>query len=284
MSTTRLTRLAPAKINLFLHITGRRESGYHDLQTVFQFLDYADILDFSVRDDARIVLQDPIAGVDASDDLVVRSAHALRQYTDYQGGVTIQRKKRLPIGGGLGGGSSNAATTLVALNTLWDLRLADKDLLAIALQLGADVPVFVHGRACWAEGVGEKFTEIDLPEPVYLVLAPPVQVSTAKIFGDPDLTRNCSPITIRDFLGGTGQNVFEPVVRSRYPAVDKALVWLETHAGNKPAMSGTGGCVFVRCENHEEALNLLGDTCQNKDGMLGFVARGCNRSPLFSKQ
>ena len=292
MISTRITRAAPAKLNLFLHITGQRADGYHDLQTVFQFLDRADLLHFTSRDDGQVVLADPLPGVAQDDDLVCKAADLLRSCvnaentgTKFAGespGATIHREKVLPIGGGLGGGSSNAATTLVALNELWNLQLSQQRLLHLALKIGADVPVFVHGRACWAEGVGENFTEIQLPEPVYLILTPPVSVSTAKVFCSEELTRNCSPITIRDFLDGTGRNVFEPVVRALYPVIGETLDWLEKNADFPAAMSGTGSCVFVRCKNQKEALNLLGSLRQDgPKNVSGFVARGKNRSPLY---
>lgn len=275
---------SPAKLNLFLHITGQRDNGYHELQTVFQFLDYGDTLRFSPRDDNQILLRDPIPGLAAEDDLIVKAARALHSYTNCDKGVTVEREKCLPIGAGLGGGSSNAATALVALNRLWDLQLSQTTLKRIGLKLGADVPVFVHGEACWAEGLGEQFSVVDLAEPWYLVLIPNVQVSTAELFAAPDLTRNCSPITIRDFLDGAGGNVFEPLVRARYPAVDTVFSWLETHALFSPALSGTGGCVFVRCENQEEALNLLDGAREDRaagEGVLGFAAIGRNRSTLY---
>ena len=198
---------APAKINLFLHITGQRDDGYHELQTAFQFLDVADSLQFRVQDDPDITLLTPITGVADKDNLVVRAAHALQQYANVSKGVQISLEKGLPMGGGLGGGSSNAATTLVALNDLWQCGLSVDTLATLGLSLGADVPVFIHGTAAWAEGVGEKLTAISPPEPWYIVIAPDCHVSTAEVFSSQELTRDCEPITISRFLSGEGRNV-----------------------------------------------------------------------------
>ena len=287
-----IQRSAPAKLNLFLHITGRRSDGYHELQTIFQFLDFGDTLTFEKRADADIVLARPLPGVPVESDLVYRAASLLRNTAEAGRsicGMTISVEKKLPMGGGLGGGSSNAATTLVALNELWELGQGPDSLAAIGLQLGADVPVFVHGRACWAEGVGESFTDIDLPEPWFVVLCPDVAVSTAEIFNASELTRNSSPITIRDFLEGAGRNVCEDVVRTRYPEVDVALECLErestrSNSSGYARMTGTGACVFASCSSREAAVELL-DICRSRlsDRMKvdGFVAKGLNQSPLY---
>lgn len=269
---------APAKLNLFLHITGRRADGYHLLQSVFQFLDYADELSFALRQDGRVRRVDALAGVAELDDLTVRAARALQQFSGTAQGVDIRLHKRLPMGGGLGGGSSDAATTLVALNRLWGLGLSVDQLAALGLALGADVPVFVHGQAAWAEGVGERLTPIDLPEPWFVVIIPPCQVSTAEIFAAPELTRAAQSIKIPAFLDGQGSNVCEAVVRKRYPEVDKALNWLARYSQSR--MSGTGACVFAPFAEEADAGRVL----QQLPGPWhGVVAKGLNRSPLLDR-
>jgi len=269
---------APAKLNLFLHITGRREDGYHLLQTVFQFLDYGDQLHFSPRTDGMIRRLNNLPGVPDDDDLVVRAARLLQDVSGCTQGVDIHVDKFLPMGGGLGGGSSDAATTLVALNRLWSLNLSTSLLANLGLQLGADVPVFVHGHAAWAEGVGEKLTDVELPEPWFLVLVPSVQVPTSEIFNAPELTRDCPPITIRDFLGGQGGNVCQALVANRYPEVAEALAWLGKYG--KAVMTGTGACVFAAFEQEARARKVF---AARPDGWQGFVAKGCNRSPLMQR-
>ena len=270
---------APAKINLFLHVTGRKPDGYHLLQTVFQFLDYCDQLQFTLRDDEEISRIGNYSGIPPEQDLVVRAASALRQSVDKKlPGVAIQVNKSLPMGGGLGGGSSNAATTLVALNTLWGLHLTENELADIGLALGADVPVFVRGRAAWAEGVGEQLTPVQPPENWYLVIRPDCHVSTAEVFNAPDLTRNTPAITIRDFLAGAGTNDCEAVVRKCYPEVATALDWLGQRADAR--MTGTGACIFAAFAAETGAQAVLG---QLPAGWQGFVARGKNRSPLLDR-
>lgn len=266
---------APAKLNLFLHVTGRRPDGYHELQTVFQFLDYGDELEFEATADGCIRHRAPVLGVEAERELCIRAAHLLKAMAPPATGATIRLRKHLPLGGGLGGGSSDAATTLVALNRLWELGLSADRLAALGLQLGADVPVFVHGHAAWAEGVGERLTPVDLPEPWYVVLVPPVQVSTAAIFADPELTRDSPPITIRAFREGAGRNDLEPVVRRRYPQVGDALDWLRRYGPAR--MTGSGASVFLAVADRAEAERIL---AQRPDGCDGFAARGLNRSPL----
>jgi len=263
---------APAKLNLFLHITGRRADGYHRLQTVFQFLDFGDRLHFSVREDGRIRLLTPLPGVPPEQDLTVRAARLLQAQSGTALGADITLDKRLPLGGGLGGGSSDAATTLVALNRLWGTSFDEAALADLGLRLGADVPVFVRGRAAWAEGVGEQLTPVDLPESWYLVLCPPIQVSTAAVFSDLQLQRDCPPITIRDFLAGRStRNVCEPVVRARYPEVDAALEALS--AFGEARMTGTGACCFVAFDTQAAARDAL-DKLEAR--WPGFVARGMN--------
>lgn len=269
---------APAKLNLFLHITGRRPDGYHELQTVFQFLDYCDHLYFAMRSDGDVRRCGELAGVAEADDLVVRAARLLQAHTSCGRGVDITLEKRIPMGGGLGGGSSDAATVLVALNRLWDLGLAVDELARLGLQLGADVPVFVAGHAAWAEGVGENLQPVDLPEPWYLVVSPGCHVATAEIFRAPELTRDSKSIKLCDFLAGVAENVCEPVVRSRYPEVDQALAWLGEYGTAR--MTGTGACVFAAFDSESSArerLALLPEKWQ------GFVAKGLNLSPLMRR-
>lgn len=266
---------APAKLNLFLHITGRRADGYHELQTVFQFLDYGDELRFSPRADGVIRRATDIDGVPEADDLIVRAARLLQAEAGCTQGVDIAIHKRLPMGGGLGGGSSDAATTLVALNFLWGVGLSEDRLAQLGLTLGADVPVFVRGRAAWAEGVGEQLTPVELPEPWYVVLAPAAHVATARLFSDPQLTRDMPPIKIRGFLAGEGCNVFEPLVRAGYPEVDAALSWLAQAAPAR--MTGTGACVFAAFDTEREARRVAASA---QGRWPAIVARGRNRSPL----
>jgi 4-diphosphocytidyl-2-C-methyl-D-erythritol kinase len=267
---------APAKLNLFLHVTGRRPDGYHTLQTVFQFLGYCDLLEFEVTAEPAIRRLEPVPGIPEDADLVVRAARRLQGFTDCPQGAAIRLHKRIPLGGGLGGGSSDAATTLVALNHLWQLGLDTRTLAELGLELGADVPVFVRGHAAWAEGVGEDLEPIELDEPWYLVVVPPAAVSTAKVFADPQLTRQSRPITIRDFRAGGVRNDLEPVVRRLYPEVGAALDWLGRFAPAR--MTGSGACVFARLAGQREGGAILE---QLPAGYDGFVARGINRSPLL---
>lgn len=266
---------APAKLNLFLHITGRRADGYHELQTAFQFLDYGDSLEFEVTPSPELKLRDSIAGVSDDDNLILRAARLLQQHAGIDKGAVIAVTKRLPMGGGLGGGSSNAATTLVALNQLWQCGLKLPELAHLGLQLGADVPVFIIGEAAWAEGVGEQFTPISPAEPWFAVIKPDCHVSTAEIFSSVELTRDCEPITISRFLSGEGRNVCEDVVKKHYPAVAQALNWLAEYAA--PRMTGTGACVFAEFDEQQQAQQVI----QNlPSSWKGFVAKGINRSPL----
>lgn len=268
---------APAKLNLFLHITGRQQDGYHALQSVFQFLDYGDQIRVSLRDDGRIRRVCDLPGVAEQDDLVVRAAGLLQQHAQVSLGVDIHVTKRLPMGGGLGGGSSDAATVLLVLNRLWQCALDEKTLAALGLTLGADIPVFLHGWAAWAEGVGERLQTVTLSEPWFVVVRPPVDVSTAAVFADFELTRDCPPITIADFLAGAGSNVCEPVVRKSYPEVAQALAWLNQFGAAR--LTGTGSCVFAAFAARAEAQQVLQSL---PDKWQGFVAQGKNRSPLHS--
>ena len=268
---------APAKLNLLLHIVGRRDDGYHELQTVFQFLTHGDWLYFDVHQPTGVRLAGQLAGVPASADLCVRAATLLLETADHKAGVMIYNDKRLPVGGGLGGGSSDAATTLVVLNRLWGLGLSPEDLARLGLTLGADVPVFVHGHAAWAEGVGEKLTPVTPPEAWYLVLVPPVSVSTAVIFSDPGLTRDTPRTKIPDLLSGAGHNDCEAVVCRRYPEVAAAIDWLNRVAPAR--LTGTGGCVFAAFETQADAQAVA---AQLPADWSGFVTRGINRSPLLT--
>lgn len=267
---------APAKLNLMLRIVGRRADGYHLLQTVFQFLDHADLIDFRPRTDGRIQRVSALPEVPAEQDLVVRAAASLQLYAQSAlNGVDIRVHKRLPMGGGLGGGSSDAATTLLALNRLWGCGLTRAQLADIGLGLGADVPVFVHGQSAWAEGVGERLQPVDLPELWFVVLVPPTQVSTAAVFGHPELTRNSVPITIRAFVAGDTRNDCLPVVNKVYPEVAQAIDWLGKFS--EARLTGTGACVFAGFSDAAQAQQVL---AQLPGQLAGFVARGCNRSPV----
>lgn len=272
--------LAPAKLNLSLHIVGRRPDGYHLLQSIFQFLDYYDELSFRVPKDGDIVRTDAPAGVPADTDLTLRAAQLLRRTIGGTRGVEITLRKRIPIGGGLGGGSSDAATTLLALNELWHAGLDRGELAALGLTLGADVPLFIYGQAGLAEGIGEALTPVDLPAPWYLVVVPPVHVPTAEIYGafaaSRGLTPPTVPRTIRDLRAGLGHNDLETVVRERHPAVEAAFKWLTPHG--RPRMTGSGGCVFIELEDANHGRGLLEDL---PPGFSGFVARGMNQHPLY---
>jgi len=278
---------APAKLNLFLHITGRREDGYHNLQTLFQFLDYSDQLEFAVRRDGRIQRLTAIANVEAEHDLTVRAARLLQQHTGCKLGVDISIQKNLPMGGGLGGGSSNAATTLIALNYLWRLNLPQTRLIELAPTLGADVPVFVYGRSAWAEGIGEQLQAVDIAELWYVVIFPGVTVSTAELFADPELTRDARPIKIRDYFAGGARNVFEPIARRRFPAVNSAYEWLSQQVVNQPnppMMTGTGSCIFASFAEESTAAEVAQKASRElPDDWQVFYARACNESPLMRK-
>ncbi|MFI8465302.1 4-(cytidine 5'-diphospho)-2-C-methyl-D-erythritol kinase [Stutzerimonas stutzeri] len=270
-----LTLPAPAKLNLMLHIVGRRADGYHELQTLFQFLDHGDELSFRLRADGEIRLHTELPGVDHDSNLIVRAARLLQRESGCPLGADIRLLKRLPMGGGIGGGSSDAATTLLGLNHLWQLHLGEDRLAALGLTLGADIPVFVRGRAAFAEGVGERLQPVDLPEPWFLVIAPQVSVSTAEIFADPELTRNTPAITVRSLLAGGGHNDCQPIVEKRYPEVRNALSLLNKFV--PASMTGTGACVFGSFPNEGEADKVRR---QLPDTLPSFVAHGRNVSML----
>jgi 4-diphosphocytidyl-2-C-methyl-D-erythritol kinase len=273
---------APAKLNLMLHITGRRADGYHELQTVFQFLDLCDELQFQPGSNGQIHRAGGLTSINAEDDLVVRSARALQQKSGTAQGVNIRVRKRIPGGAGLGGGSSDAATTLHALNRLWQLGFDVDQLADIGLGLGADVPVFVHGFAAFAEGVGERLQPVSTDECWYLLITPDVHVSTAEIFSDPDLTRDCPAIKICDLSTTGWDNVCVPVVTRRYPEVDKALKLLGDFA--EARMSGTGASVFAQFagkQQAEQVLTQLKTTAHWSGSWQVFICQGRNRSPLL---
>jgi 4-diphosphocytidyl-2-C-methyl-D-erythritol kinase len=273
---------APAKLNLFLHILGRRKDGYHELQTLFQFIDLCDEVAIRVRSDGEIRRLTGARGISSEEDLIVRAARALQRAANCPLGADLAVTKVIPIGAGLGGGSSDAATTLVALNHLWNIGWPHTRLAEIGLSLGADVPVFVHGRAAWAEGVGERLTPLYPPqsplEVNYLILKPNISVSTAAIFQDPQLTRNSLPITISGFFASGGRNDCTPVVRQRYPQVAAALDFLSAFGDAR--LTGTGACVFLACATRDAAHEIMRKLPKTLEG---FLARGLNDSPLLEK-
>ena len=271
---------APAKLNLFLHVTGRRPDGYHLLQTLFQLVDLCDELAFEITDDGEVSRIDdvdtrPPAGVAPDDDLCVRAARALQGATGCTQGVRIRVRKRIPLGGGLGGGSSDAATTLRVLDQLWGTATGVEKLSSIGVQLGADVPVFVHGRSAWAEGVGERLTPLRLPEAWFVVIHPGVSVPTREVFQAPELTRNSPLITIPAPWGPARRNDCEPVVRVRFPPVAEALDWLAQHAPAR--LTGTGACVFAACASAALAERVA---ARVPDRWRSWVVRGLAMSPL----
>ena len=294
---------APAKLNLFLHVTGRRPDGYHELQTLFQLIDLCDSVAIRVSGDGRIERPEGPAGVAPDSDLTVRAAKALQAATGSRLGASLRIHKRSPMGGGLGGGSSDAATVLVALNQLWGCGLPSEDLARLGLPLGADVPVFIRGSSAWAEGVGERLVPVELPERWYVVVHPGVAVPTRDVFQSPELTRNSPIITIRALCGegraaaadaplriaddrGFGQflatgsrNDCEPVVRARYPEVAEALDWLAARSG-AARLTGTGSCIFAAFATASEAERVA---ARVPDRWRAFVARGLNASPVLAR-
>ncbi|OCG42126.1 4-(cytidine 5'-diphospho)-2-C-methyl-D-erythritol kinase [Gilliamella sp. Bif1-4] len=274
--------LSPAKLNLFLYITGRRSDNYHNLQTLFQFIDYCDILVFNVRQDNKINLLTDFTNVLVNKNLIVVAAEQLKTYTNRNDlGVDITIDKKIPMGGGLGGASSNAATVLVALNQLWQLNLSTEILMDIGRKIGADVPIFIYGHTAFAEGIGDQFHPVDIPEYWYLVTCPNIEISTVKIFNDPELTRNTPVQSITDLLSlqfNELKNDCEEVVRKRYPTIDNIITYLSQYGTTR--LTGTGACVFTQCESKQQAL-----TIQKKLNALSinsFVAKSLNTSPLFT--
>lgn len=269
---------APAKLNLMLRITGRREDGYHLLQTVFQMLDLCDWLSFHPNVDGIVSLLNPIPGVPEQDDLTVRAANLLKLHTGCNAGVCIEIEKNLPMGGGLGGGSSDAATTLVVLNHLWGLNLSKQELMALGLQLGADVPVFVFGCSAWGEGVGEKLQPIMPPEQWVVIIKPDCHVNTKEIFCSKGLTRDSKTIKMSDFLAGEDRNDCTPEVCRIYRPVKDAIAALSVYADAR--LTGTGACVFAQFSSKEDAEAVVRSL---KDEWRVFLAKGLNKSPLYKK-
>ena len=267
---------APAKLNLFLHVVGRRPDGYHLLQTVFRFIECADYLRFAPRADGEIVLATPTPGVAEEADLTVRAARMLQAHTGCRQGASITLRKHLPMGGGLGGGSSDAATVLLALNHLWQTGLPRSELERIGLALGADVPVFVHGRNCFAEGVGERFIDLELPAATYLILQPAAHVPTAAIFGAATLRRDTPPLDPSQWRPGIGHNDLEPVACAAFPPVAAALDWLRGFAP-EAMMTGSGACVFAAFADPAAAQAVF---AQRPSGWCGWVVRGLAQHPL----
>ena len=270
---------APAKLNLFLHVTGRRADGYHELQTLFQLIDLCDTITITVRADGRIERPaGPPANVPAEADLTLRAALALQQATGTALGADLRVHKRIPQGAGLGGGSSDAATALLALNELWECRLSLDQLALLALPLGADVPVFIQGSSAWAEGIGERLTSVSLPPAWYVIIYPGIGISTREVFQSPELTRNSRLITIRAFFQSGGRNDCEPVVRARSPEVAAALDWLAREGS--AALTGTGSCVFTARASAADAERLA---ARVPDRWMSFVARGLDASPVHEQ-
>ena len=282
-SMTAIRWPAPAKLNLFLHINGRRPDGYHELQTLFIFLSHGDWLEFDPLPDTDLLTLSPaIPGVPDEQNLIIRAARLLQNKLASPQGAHIRLEKNLPMGGGIGGGSSDAATTLVALNHLWQAGLSEDELADLGVQLGADVPVFVRGRAAFAEGVGERLQPVELPSAWYLVLKPDCHVATAAVFQDPDLPRATPKMALPDLLDkkwlleGEWKNDCELLVKKRYPEVANALGWLLEYAPSR--MTGTGACVFAQFEDEVAARKVL---ARVPEGWDGFIAKGENISPLF---
>jgi len=270
VSKQAIEALSPAKLNLFLHVTGQRANGYHELQTAFQLLDWGDRMRFEVIDTPGIELNPPVAGLPREDNLIFRAASSLRLPADR--GVAISIEKVIPMGGGLGGGSSNAAVTLLALNDLFELGHSVEELALKGAALGADVPVFVRGRSAWAEGIGDELMPLELPEHWFVIISPNCHVSTKEIFTAPELTRNTPPITVTAFFEGPVRNDLQPVVESRYAQVSTAIKWLSDHGS--AMMTGSGACVFASFYSRAEAQRVA-ESAQGEFNV--FVAKGINR-------
>lgn len=273
-----LTLPAPAKLNLMLHIVGRRSDGYHNLQTLFQLLNYGDELSFTRRADEAIRLTSNRPEMVGADNLVLKAANALIQYGYSGPGYDIHLNKRLPAGGGLGGGSSDAATTLVALNHLWQLSLNSAELAQIAVGIGADVPLFVEGNSAWAEGIGDRLTPVQLEPAWYVIVTPDIHINTTELFRHPELTRDTPVSTIRSALAGLGHNDFEPLARRLYPALDDAFLTLANTGQFK--LSGSGSSLYTQTQSDMTAVQMLQQILTQKPGYTGFVAQGVNQSPL----
>lgn len=271
-AVNRIEVLSPAKLNLFLHVTGRREDGYHTLQTVFQLLDWGDRLSFESKPSPGVALAAALDDVTNDDNLIIKAARALDP--SQQLGASIDLVKQIPMGGGLGGGSSNAAMTLLALNKLWKLDHDIDTLAKLGEQLGADVPVFVRGHSCWAEGIGEEITPIELPSLWFVILKPNCHVATAEIFRAPELTRNTAPITVSAFFAGHAKNDLQAAVETRYPEVRNAVLWLSQHG--HAMMTGSGACVFASYESQSEAERVARLA---PEAVSAYVAKGINKHP-----
>lgn len=269
---------APAKLNLMLRIVGRREDGYHLLQTVFQFIDLCDWITFHQVTDNRVYLKQPISGVPEASDLTIRAANLLKAESGCQYGVCIEVEKNLPMGGGLGGGSSDAATTLLVLNKLWNINFSTEKLMQLGLQLGADVPVFIYGYAAWAEGVGEKLERITVPEQWVVVIKPECHVNTKEIFSTKELTRDSKPIKISCFIAGQDKNDCLDVVSNLYLPVKNALYELSCFASAR--LTGTGACVFAQFESNADAKKAYDVLSKN---WQVYIAQGINKSPLLTE-
>ena len=272
---------SPAKLNLFLHIVGRRKDGYHELESIFQFLDFGDTIEIKATDNSNIELLTPIEGVDNQDNLIVKAALLLQNYTGSTFGAQIKIKKILPMGGGLGGGSSNAATVILALNVLWNTKLTNETLAEIGLSLGADVPIFIHGFAAFAQGVGEKLTQVTPEEYWYLVSKPNCSISTASVFTSVDLPRNTAKLPKNTNKNNINielcHNDCQTMVIKHYPKVAKLLAWLVEYAPSR--MTGTGACIFSRFDSAEEASRIQDKLPQ---GSESFVAKGSNQSQIIN--
>ncbi len=266
---------APAKLNLFLHITGKRPDGYHNLQTVFQFLSLSDTLTFEAHDH-DIILETPIEGVANADNLIVKAAHLLKAKTGCTKGARISLDKKIPMGSGLGGGSSNAATTLIALNRLWQTNLSKEELLPLGRQLGADVSIFIYGHAAFAQGIGDEFIAVSPPTPWYVVLIPRVNVSTVAMYTHPELIRNTPKISVEEYLQTLpNDNDFSPLVCEEYPLIASAISWLSQFG--EARLTGSGAGIYLPCADQRQAQDIIG---QIPDGMIGCAATGQNQSPL----
>lgn len=274
--------LSPAKLNLFLYITGRRPDNYHNLQTLFQFIDVCDKLTFNVRNDGKIRLLTQFEQVPEDKNLITIAAQRLKSYANNSElGVDIAIEKMIPMGGGLGGASSNAATVLVALNQLWNLNIEQQTLITIGRSIGADVPIFIYGHSAFAEGIGDQFQQVDIPQYWYLVSCPNIEISTVKVFNDPKLQRDTSKRTIEQLMSipfDKFTNNCEPIVRERYPQVDQLISYLSQFAPTR--LTGTGACVFTRCDSKEQALSIQNEL--KSLSVKNFITKSLNLSPLYA--
>lgn len=282
MDTNDIIWPSPAKLNLFLRICGRRDDGYHNLQSIFQLTDYMDELRFIPRQDNQWISHYQYPGITQSNDLIRRAVKLIQSYAIEQSndrerafGLDIYCEKKIPMGGGLGGGSSNAATTLMALNYLWQVNLSEQQLLQMAASLGADVPIFVYGQTAWAEGIGEKLTALEMPQKYFLVIVPQLHISTEKLFADKQLQREQEKIDFAQFKQSSAGNTFEPIVRKNYPQINQAMQWLEQYS--QAYLTGTGACVFSIFEQQQQAQAVYQQLPKN---WSAFICQACQQSPL----